>query len=765
DEDGVLIPQMTQGVVSTIIVKVAGDGYLSAWADFDGGGLFADGVTERIATDLRDDGKGSDIAAGDGQIEVDVLVPETSLAAQSHARFRWSSQPGLTASGAAPDGEVEDHTFVIVAPDLLDRGDAPASYGDATHLTVTSIYLGATPPDVEPLPQYSDGANADDKNGIDDDDDVVFDRPLIAGQRSILTVETHETLGLLLDQPIPPLGLVGVTNLQVFIDFDADGRFDAGEHVAIDYRDGGTGDIDNLFNNSISFYVDVPPIALQGPAIMRLRWSTTSGVMANPFDGQYLDGEVSDFVIPVQSATGGLSGVIYDDANGNDVLDDAEVGLGTNIDISIYDDAGTPKNRDDDTLVRVVQTNALGLYQVTDLPLAPTYLIEVDTKGGSLPRAATIGTQNPTFSARVIADGFDFEFDVPPSTLAGVLFYDNGASPHNGIMNPDEVGAALGRVTIFDQENQQLGLADIDGQGNWRFELPKGYSDPVRVVATASAGVFIVAENTVGLPGLINNDPYDGQVAFTPGAGQSYGHLDFGLLNTPRVTQDQIVQADAGRAAMIRHEYVAVSTGEVALQIVNMTRAKDQAAITNFLDVNCDGTPETVISEAISTSRGQRICFVTRVVATMDVGFDIVAVSTFDDVTLTMADHVTDLVQIVDRRGLLTLSKSVRNLTLGTPEKSANSGQAGDRLEYRIYLSNRGPHLVEDLSVFDATPPYTALDAPIAASVTLNDGRACNLVVPARPLAGYSGPLEWRCMGQFAPGDIGSVSFVVQIAP
>ncbi|MGB0798497.1 MAG: GEVED domain-containing protein, partial [Planktomarina sp.] len=320
DEDGVVIPQMTQGVLSTIVVTVEGPGYLSAWADFDGGGLFVDGTIEQIADDLRDDGLGSDVAAGDGQIEVTVLVPETSLVAQSYARFRWSSQAGLDPNGPAPDGEVEDYTFVVLAPDIQDRGDAPASYGDPSHYIVDSIYLGATPPDNEALPLYSSDARGDDDAGSDDEDDIVFSQPLTAGQTSTITVETHETLGLLLDQPIPPVGLVGVTYLQAFIDFDNNGQFTNDEHVAVNYLDGSTGDVDNSFNNSISFIVNVPDAALGGPTFMRLRWSTTSGISSNPFEGQSLDGEVSDFLIDVEPKSTVIGGTVFID-NGSSAHD------------------------------------------------------------------------------------------------------------------------------------------------------------------------------------------------------------------------------------------------------------------------------------------------------------------------------------------------------------------------------------------------------------------------------------------------------------
>lgn len=73
--------------------------------DLNGDNDFAD-AGEQIATDLQDNGTG-DTNATTGTIAWSVnrhgLVAGTRI-----ARFRWSSTSGITATGTAADGEIED---------------------------------------------------------------------------------------------------------------------------------------------------------------------------------------------------------------------------------------------------------------------------------------------------------------------------------------------------------------------------------------------------------------------------------------------------------------------------------------------------------------------------------------------------------------------------------------------------------------------------------------------------------------------------------
>ena len=302
DEDGVIFPVLTQGMISTLDVDVTGDGYLQAWIDFNGDGLFEETLGERIATDLRDDGTVFDNVAGDGVIQIDVSVPTDATTNTTFARFRYSSEQGLSPQSFAVDGEVEDYSLVIAAADLVDRGDAPASYGDPRHIVVPEIYLGAGLPDTEVVPQNTATADGDDLTGVDDEDSIAVLPTFTAGDTVQITVQTHETLSLQLDLGLPVSE--GITNLQFWVDFNQNGVFDANEQFAVDYRDGGTGDTDGVFNNQITFDVPVPSDIGNGTSFARVRWSTSSALASDPFDGLNFDGEVEDYLVTLSNPNG-----------------------------------------------------------------------------------------------------------------------------------------------------------------------------------------------------------------------------------------------------------------------------------------------------------------------------------------------------------------------------------------------------------------------------------------------------------------------------
>ncbi len=292
DDDGVEIPPLTQGFITVVTANVSGgDGVLQGWMDFNGNGVFEPGTAEQIALNLADDGTGTDAAAGDGQIQVEVSVPGDAVLDQTFARFRWSTTPALPPAGFAPDGEVEDYAIVISAAPLVDRGDAPASYGDPVHIiadvAVAGTYLGAEPPDPEATTQFSADASGDDLDGFDDEDGVILPT-FYAGGTAEVTVTVNEVTG----------GASGVTGavayLQAWIDWDLDGTFDPGDMIAADLQDGSAGDKDGVLNGQIVFDVNVPASATLAPTFARFRWSTTAGVVAVA-----LDGEIEDYTLTI----------------------------------------------------------------------------------------------------------------------------------------------------------------------------------------------------------------------------------------------------------------------------------------------------------------------------------------------------------------------------------------------------------------------------------------------------------------------------------
>lgn len=104
----------------------------------------------------------------------------------------------------------------------VDYGDAPASYGSAGH-TITNYPYLRTKGDGEAGSQYSDEANGDDQNGIDDEDGVTIP-DLKQGATSVFPVRTV-------------VSSLTAAYLSVWIDWNGDGDFaDKNERMADNIR-------------------------------------------------------------------------------------------------------------------------------------------------------------------------------------------------------------------------------------------------------------------------------------------------------------------------------------------------------------------------------------------------------------------------------------------------------------------------------------------------------------------------------------------------
>ncbi len=106
DEDGVSFGALNRGNAAQVIVEASTIGILNAWIDFNADGDWDD-LGEHILTDET---------VGAGLNTLTFAVPATANLGSTFARFRVSSAGGLTPSGQASDGEVEDYEVTITAP-------------------------------------------------------------------------------------------------------------------------------------------------------------------------------------------------------------------------------------------------------------------------------------------------------------------------------------------------------------------------------------------------------------------------------------------------------------------------------------------------------------------------------------------------------------------------------------------------------------------------------------------------------------------------
>ncbi|MDA1052613.1 MAG: GEVED domain-containing protein [Planctomycetota bacterium] len=118
DEDGVvsissLVASSTAATTSSFAVVASQTGLLDAWIDFNQDGDWND-TGEQIFTS-------ADVVASMNMLSF--TLPSGTSAGQTAARFRLSSTGGLTPTGAAGDGEVEDYVVTILDGDIAESAD------------------------------------------------------------------------------------------------------------------------------------------------------------------------------------------------------------------------------------------------------------------------------------------------------------------------------------------------------------------------------------------------------------------------------------------------------------------------------------------------------------------------------------------------------------------------------------------------------------------------------------------------------------------
>ncbi|QDT06482.1 Dockerin type I repeat protein [Rubripirellula lacrimiformis] len=96
----------TTATKGSILINASTAAKLDAWIDFDGNGIFDTGEHLGGGTSI-------DVVAGENLLVVD--VPADSASGLTYARFRISSSGGLSPTGAATDGEVEDYAVTMLA--------------------------------------------------------------------------------------------------------------------------------------------------------------------------------------------------------------------------------------------------------------------------------------------------------------------------------------------------------------------------------------------------------------------------------------------------------------------------------------------------------------------------------------------------------------------------------------------------------------------------------------------------------------------------
>ncbi|WP_254508181.1 Ig-like domain-containing protein [Anatilimnocola floriformis] len=242
------------------------------------------------------------------------LNPNGSFSYTPAANYYGPDSFTYKANDGALDSNVVTVSLTVTPVDDFDFGDAPASYGVASHFEGAG-FIGGTANsgpllgsrDFELVSQFSTGADGDDLLQTDDEGGVTFSSTtLVARLNTNITVNAS-----------------AAGKLDAWIDFNRNNVFDASEKIASGL---------NVVAGNNSLVVTVPDGAVAGGTYARFRISTAGSTLPT---GEALNGEVEDYKLDILSTPAGSAMLINDPTNpegpkillinGNENINDAIV--------------------------------------------------------------------------------------------------------------------------------------------------------------------------------------------------------------------------------------------------------------------------------------------------------------------------------------------------------------------------------------------------------------------------------------------------------
>lgn len=297
---------------------------LSAWIDWNRDGVFSGdvaGVPEQMVLNVTDASDGT----VDNLFKFSITPPIGLSTGYTGVRFRLSTDDINSPTGTAINGEVEDYWVQIL--DQIDHGDAPDSYGDAAHIMsqanrtapdpIAGIYMGTSLPDRDSVALNTANGGAD---GTGDDADTTDDEDGVANLPTLYASDSRYSVDVTVTNTTGAMAyLVG------WLDFDADGVFDADEAAQLTVPSGATQTAVTLNWNKLPANA---PISTAQDTYLRLRLTTDTTILTGDLStslatGLAADGEVEDYKLTLLPDTLNLSGHVFIDANVNGGYDSA----------------------------------------------------------------------------------------------------------------------------------------------------------------------------------------------------------------------------------------------------------------------------------------------------------------------------------------------------------------------------------------------------------------------------------------------------------
>jgi hypothetical protein len=330
----------------------------------------------------------------------------------------------------------------------------------------------------------------------------------------------------------------------VYVDLNHNGKFDA---PVVDPLTGitTTAGEPSAISNNIGAY----SLTGLGPGTYQLRVVPRNGFHQNPpgffsltvANGQVVTQDLGENNFAV------ISGEVFNDANGNGVLDAGEGGVGREfVFLTASDGSFLPGNA-------FAFSDSNGNYSITELTPG-TYRVEVQSSAGFV-------QDNPGYVLVTIGQGDAPVVNVPeglPSSVSGTIFND---ANHNGVQDGGELG--LSNQTVFlDLNGNGVPDAEVDdpntgavislAEPTTTTDANGGYS-----FTNLAPGHYIV--RFVVPPNSTQIAPAAGSYTFTLAPGTNLANQNFSIVTPDLMVRVLSAELQPVKTGVIRHMQVAVT--------------------------------------------------------------------------------------------------------------------------------------------------------------------------------------------------------------
>lgn len=484
-----------------------------------------------------------------------------------------------------------------------------------------------------------------------------------------------------------------------------------------------------------------------------------------------LTANTGEDVTITSSGTTSVSGAVYLDANANGTKENSEIGATLNgffiklvpkgasaatsaVAVSSTDGTYSFTGVSPGTYSLVLDDNAT----LTDIaPTVPAGYSATEAAGGvSNVSVGSVQIQNQNFGlyAGLSLSGRVFEDSGVGSGVADDAIQ-NGAEPGlSGITLQLKSGATLVATTT------------TSATGDYSFSLPASYGGQTLSVVETNLAGYVSSGGSAGNTGGTYSRTTDTlSWTFNASSGALSG-ANFADIRQSVLARDGAALGTRGGSVDYPHVFSAGTAGTVSFSLSQVANPPSGWTSALYLDANGNGkydAGDTLISStspALSVVAGQKLnLLVVNYVpqSAPDGSSDQITLSATFALSTGGANPALPS-QLLSRQDLTTVAPQ-NGLTL-SKAVDKSTAKSGDSITYTITYTNTGNAPISNLTINDGTPAFTTFSSAGYASPLSNNLTGCTITSPA---VGSPGSLAWKFTGTLAPGNSGTVTFVVKL--